>query len=107
MTVFDQREQGFEAKFVQEQTTEFRIKARRNHLLGLWAGGLMGLKGDELALYTGTVLSADLAEPGDDDVFRKIVSDFAAAKIEQSDRDIHAKMEQFLTVAKREVLTGE
>ena len=46
MTVFDQREQGFEAKFVQEQTTEFRIKARRNHLLGLWAGGLMGLKGD-------------------------------------------------------------
>lgn len=61
MTTFNEREQGFEAKFVHDQNTEFRIKARRNHLLGLWAGGLLGLKGDELALYTGTVLSADLA----------------------------------------------
>jgi len=107
MTSFDEREQGFEAKFVHEQHIEFRIKARRNHLLGLWAGGLMGLTGDDLALYTGTVLSADLAEPGDDDVVRKIEDDFVAAQIEQNDPDIRAKMEQLLTVAKREILTGE
>jgi hypothetical protein len=67
----------------------------------------MGLKGDELALYTGTVLSADLTEPGDNDVFQKIAHDFAAANIEQTDHAIHAKMEQLLMVAKREVLTGE
>jgi hypothetical protein len=107
MTTFDEREQGFEAKFAHEQHIEFRIKARRNHLLGLWAGGLMGLTGDDLALYTGTVLSADLAEPGDEDVVRKIARDFLAAHIEQKDHDIRAKMEQLFTVARREILTGE
>ena len=107
MTTFNEREQGFEAKFVHDQNTEFRIKARRNHLLGLWAGGLLGLKGDELALYTGPVLSADLAEPGDDDVLKKIAHDFATVKIEHSAHDIRAKMDQLLSVAKREVVTGE
>ena len=107
MTTFDERERGYEAKFIQDQNIEFRIKARRNHLLGLWAGELLGFKGDELALYTGTVMSSDLAEPGDDDVLRKISSDFRASKLDLSESDIRAKMEQLLAISKREVVTGE
>ena len=107
MAIFDQREQGFEAKYVHDQNLEFRIRARRNHLLGLWAGDLLGLKGDELALYTGTVLSADLAEPGDGDVLRKIAADFLGANLEPSEADIRVKMDQLLAVARREVVTGE
>jgi hypothetical protein len=107
MTIFEQREQGFEAKYVHDQNLEFRIRARRNHLLGLWAGGLLGLKGDELALYTGTVLSADLAEPGDNDVLRKVSADFLSANLEPSRADIRVKMDQLLTIARREIVTGE
>jgi len=107
MTIFNRNENAAEAKYVHDQDLEFRIIARRDHLMGLWAGHLLGLKGDELALYTGTVISADLTEPGDEDVVRKIVSDFSTAQIEQTEHDIRAKMEQLLSVARREIVTGE
>ena len=65
MSSFDDRERGYEAKFVHDQELNFRIIARRNHLLGVWAGELLGHHGGDLALYAGTVMTADLAEPGD------------------------------------------
>ena len=107
MSSFDDRERGYEAKFVHDQELNFRILARRNHLLGVRAGELLGHHGGELALYAGTVMTADLAEPGDDDVLQKVAADFRASHISLSDHDIRAKMEQLLSVAKREILTGE
>jgi len=107
MSSFDDRERGYEAKFVHDQELTFRIIARRNHLLGVWAGELLGHHGGELALYAGTVMTADLAEPGDDDVLQKVATDFRGGHISMTDHDIRAKMEQLLSVAKREILTGE
>ena len=107
MSSFDDRERGYEAKFVHDQELNFRIIARRNHLLGVWAGELLGHHGGELALYAGTVMTADLAEPGDDDVLQKVAADFRTGHIALSDHDIRAKMEQLLSVAKREILTGK
>ena len=43
MTTFDDREQAFENKFAHDQELEFKATARRNRMLGLWAGGLMTL----------------------------------------------------------------
>jgi hypothetical protein len=107
MNSFDDRERGYEAKFAHDQEIEFRILARRNHLLGVWAGDLLGLKGGELALYAGTVMSADLAEPGDDDVLQKVARDLHSRSLSVSDHEIRAKMDQLLGVARREILTGE
>jgi hypothetical protein len=47
MTTFDERERGFEKKFVNDQEQEFRAAARRNRMLGEWAAGLMGLQNVE------------------------------------------------------------
>ena len=44
MTTFDRRERGEEQKFANEQEQEFKAEARRNRMLGLWAGGLMELE---------------------------------------------------------------
>ena len=90
MTTFDEREQGFEAKFIHEQDMEFRIKARRNHLLGVWAGGLMGLAGDGLAHYAEALMGVDVTNPGDDHLLKKIDDDLSAAKVDQSADDIRA-----------------
>ncbi len=35
MTTFNEREQGFEAKFKHDEELRFRVTARRNKLLGL------------------------------------------------------------------------
>jgi hypothetical protein len=107
MNTFDERERGYEAKFAHDQEVEFRIMARRNHLVGVWAGDLLGLKGSELALYAGTVMTADLTEPGDDDVLQKVAADFHSRSLSMSDAEIRAKMDQLLGVARREILTGE
>ena len=41
MTGFDEREKGFEAKYRQDQEAQFKVKALRNKLLGLWAADLI------------------------------------------------------------------
>jgi hypothetical protein len=48
MSTFNDREAGFEGKFAHDEAQEFKATARRTRLLGLWAGGLMGLEGQHL-----------------------------------------------------------
>ena len=41
MAAFDEREKDFEARYKHDQELQFKVKARRNRLLGLWAAGLV------------------------------------------------------------------
>jgi hypothetical protein len=99
MTSFEDREKGFERKFAHDEELKFKATARRNRLLGLWAAEQMGIAGDDAEVYAREVIKADLAEPGDEDVFRKIRSDFDAKGIEQSDHQIRRKMVDLMGVA--------
>ena len=60
MTTFDDREKGFEGKFAHDAELEFKATARRNKLLGLWAGELMGLEGQHLDDYAAADLLGDM-----------------------------------------------
>ncbi|MFZ3032656.1 MAG: DUF1476 domain-containing protein [Parvibaculum sp.] len=105
MSSFDKREDTFESKFVHDAELQFKVAARRNKLLGLWAAGLMGIEGDAAAEYAKTVVAADLKEVGDEDVFVKIRADFDAKGVEQSDHQIRRTMEELLAKAKEEIRT--
>ena len=48
----------------------------------------MGLTGDAAQAYAREVIKADLAEPGEEDVFRKVRADFDAKGVDQSDHQI-------------------
>ena len=104
MSSFDDRERAEEAKYALDQATEFKIMARRNKLLGLWAADLLGLNGDEAEAYAKSVVMADLEEPGDDDVFRKVRGDFDAKGVERTDTRIKEHMAELLPVARDQVL---
>ena len=78
MTTFDKREEGFEKKFALDEELQFKANARRNKLLGLWAAEKLGLHGADAEAYAKSVVMADFAETGDEDVFRKIRDDFNA-----------------------------
>src|SRR5947208_121521 len=103
MTTFDKREKGFERKFAHDEELRFRATARRNKLLGLWAAERMGLSGDEAQSYAREVIKADLAEPGDEDVFRKLRSDFDANGVEQSDHQIRRVIGEMMVEAVRQI----
>ncbi|MEL7040009.1 MAG: DUF1476 domain-containing protein [Pseudomonadota bacterium] len=104
MSSFDDRERAEEAKFVMDEATEFKVMARRNKLLGLWAADLMGLQGEEADSYAKSVVLSDLEEPGDDDVFRKVRGDLDTAGIDRSDTRIRDHMAELLPVAREQVM---
>ncbi len=99
MISFEDREKGFERKFAHDEELKFKATARRNRLLGLWAADLIGVTGEAAQNYAREVIKADLAIPGDDDVFRKIRADFDAKGVSQSDHQIRRKMADLMGVA--------
>jgi hypothetical protein len=103
MNTFEDRQKGFERKFAHDEELRFKSTARRNKLLGLWAAEKMGLSGDEAQAYAREVIKADLAEPGEEDVFRKIRADFDAKGVGQSDHQIRSHMADLLGEALNQI----
>ena len=99
MTTFEEREKGFERKFAQDEELKFKATARRNKLLGLWAAEKMGRTGDAAQAYAREVIKADLAEPGEEDVFRKLRNDFDAYGVGESDHQIRRMMGELMSEA--------
>ncbi len=103
---FEERKRAYEEKFAHDQELRFKAEARRNRLLGLWVAELLGLAGPEAEKYAEEVVMADLEEPGDGDVFRKIRADLDAKGVDVSDHRIRRKMEELLVEA-MEQIAGE
>lgn len=103
MSSFDDREKQFEAKFQHDQEIQFKVSARRNRLLGEWAGGQLGLDGDALAQYAKEVVASDLEQPGDEDVFMKVKTDLSNKGVEVSDHLIRKHMADLLAEAKKQI----
>ena len=101
MTTFDDRENAFENKFAHDEEMQFRAKARRNKLLGLWAAGLIGKTGDAAAAYAGEVVASDFEEAGDEDVYRKVSGDLGSLADETT---IRTKMVELMAEAKRQLM---
>ena len=100
---FEKREKGFESKWAHDEEMRFKVMARRNKLLGLWAATEMGITGAAAEAYAREVVQADFEEPGEDDVFRKVRKDFDARQIAISDHRLRGKMEELLGVAAEQV----
>lgn len=105
MTTFEDREKGFERKFAHDEELKFRAMARRNKLLGLWAAEAMGLSGDEAQAYAREVVKADMIEPGEEDVFRKVRGDLDAKSVNQSDHQIRRMMVELMAEAVHQIET--
>ena len=104
MSAFDDRERDFEKRFQHDEELLFKANARRNKMLGLWAADLLGLTGAESEAYAKEVVMADFQEPGDEDVLRKVLSDFEAKEIPTDAVKIRHEMERLMPVAKNEIM---
>ena len=95
MSGFDDREKGYERKFEQDQELAFRVKARRNHLLGLWAAEKLGLKGEGAEAYANTITDPATHLHGDGELVKKIARDFAAKDIPIDETRLLLELERF------------
>lgn len=106
MTTFDNRKDAAEKKYAHDAELEFKATARRNKLLGLWVAEKVGKSGAEAEAYAKSVVMADFEEAGDDDVFRKVKADLAAAGITESEHVIRRTMDELLAKAIEEIKAG-
>jgi hypothetical protein len=104
MTTFDDRESAFENKFAHDEEVQFKITARRNKLVGLWAAQLMGLTPEEADSYAKSVVQADFEEAGDEDIVRKLLGDLTSAGVETDDAAVRAAIEAKSVEARRQFI---
>jgi hypothetical protein len=106
MTTFDDREKAFENQFAHDEEMAFRVTARRNKLVGLWAASKMGLTAEETDAYAKGIVQADFEEVGDEDVIRKLLGDLTAAGVETTDDEIRQALTDQSVEARRQLMSA-
>jgi hypothetical protein len=102
MNTFDEREKAFEAKFKQDEDVKFKLKAKRNKLLGEWAGET--LQKENLEEYIKEVRESDLKKPGDEDIIEKIMKDFSSNNQEITREELLQKFTECEKKARDELI---
>ena len=103
MTAFDNREKDFEARFKHDQELQFKVTARRNRLLGLWAAQHMGLSGQTADAYAKEVVDAEF-KGGDRHVIAKIVADLLAKGHPLTEAQVKFELDHLAEQAKQQVM---
>ena len=103
MSKFKEREKGYEAKWKHDEELKFKVTARCNKLLGLWAAQKFGMEGSDADAYAKTVVIADFDRPGDDDVVEKVMADFAKYNIEMTEPSLRKQMARLMDEASRQI----
>ena len=101
MSTFDDREHAFEAKFAHDEEMKFKLEARRNKLVGLWAAEILGKTGDAAEAYAKEVIRADFEEVGHEDVIGKLKADLGD---KVSEDELRAKFDALLIEAKTQLV---
>ena len=104
MSSFNEREKGFENKFKHDEQLRFKVGARRNKLLGIWAAGLMGMTGAAAEAYAKEVVRSDFDSPGDEDVLKKVLGDLKAKKVDATEHSVRRRMDELMAEAKAQIM---
>ena len=91
MNTFDDRKKAFESKFANDAEMQFKVLAKRNKFVGLWAAELLGKSGDDAEVYAKEVIKSDMEEAGDEDVIRKVQGDLGGLA---TDKEIRTKLKE-------------
>jgi hypothetical protein len=105
MPTFEDREKEFEAKFKHDQELRFKVTARRNRLLGLWAAEKMGLSSEAAEAYAKTVVAAEFERGGDKHVVEKLVADLVAKGRSVTAAQVQFELDYFAETAKQQVMS--
>lgn len=104
MTTFDNRERDAEKKFEHDEELRFKVAARRNKLLGLWAAELLGLSGEAAEAYAKEVVLSDFERPGDEDVLEKVLRDFEEKGVDKDANKIRVHMDGLMGEARAQIM---
>ncbi|WP_010299321.1 ATPase inhibitor subunit zeta [Candidatus Odyssella thessalonicensis] len=81
-----------ELRIAQKERNEFELLAKRDQMVAKWAAGIFGYHGEDAKRYIRDVIIADLEEPGDEDIIRKLITDFDDHGIAISRQEIEKQL---------------
>ncbi|MFS8116109.1 ATPase inhibitor subunit zeta [Rhizobium jaguaris] len=101
MSILEKREEAAEKEYVINLERTFRVRARRDKLLSRWAADLIGRQ--DVDAYFGEVITASLAEAGDEGEFRKIWGDLQSVGASIDEAGLRETMRKFSRDATEQV----
>ena len=104
MPSFADREKEFEARFKHDQELQFKVTARRNHLLGMWAAQRMGLEGADAEAYAKKVVAAQFEPGGDKHLVEKVAGDLTAKGQTVTPAQVRFELGHFAEQAKQQLM---
>jgi len=104
MTTFDEREKDFEARFKHDQEFRFKVTARRNHLLGLWAADRLGLLNDAAEQYAKEIVAAQFERGGDAHILDKLAADLGAKDLSLTRERVRFELDRLADAAKQQLM---
>jgi hypothetical protein len=103
MSTFDKREQVFEGKFAHDEELLFKVLARANKLIGLWAAEKLGKSGALAEEYANSLVAKEVASHSEAGVLAQIFKDLSAGGVAQSEHQIARHFEELRVQAAQEV----
>ncbi len=104
MTTFDEREKEFEARFKHDEELRFKVTARRNRLIGLWAARLMGLDTAAADAYAKTIVATEFEAGGDRRVIGKILADLEEKGQVATESQVRFELDHCAQEAKQQIM---
>ena len=98
---------GSGRKVANDEAVELRATARRNRLLGLWAGELMGLEEKHLEDYAAAIVRSEVTAPDEEDVVRRVLGDLVGSGLKVTEGQVRGKLHELLAVARGQLQSGE
>jgi hypothetical protein len=105
MTTLQDREKEFENRFKHDQELEFKVNARRNRMLGLWAAERMGLPAEDASAYAKSVVDAAFVG-GAKTVIAKVTADLNAKGDGVTADQVKFELDHFGAAARRQVMAA-
>lgn len=103
MPIFEDREHTFERRFARDQERAFRIAARRNHLVALWAARHMGLLGEHAEQYAQRLMADEMLVHGNQPVLERLMADLIAAGVRVHESEVRAELRHCASLARAEI----
>lgn len=103
MPMFSEREKAIEQEFEHKQELRFKLLAKRNRLLGLWAAERMGLGREEAEAYALRVVDKEIVGRGDAAAVDKVAEDLAATGRPATKEQILSRLQAFESQARKEI----
>lgn len=95
------------AKQCLDEDLEFRVRTRRNRLLGLWAAAELGLSSEQAATYAKSIVTLGIEFPDDKAVVRHIVQDMRASGASCYEYAVRSEMDRLSRIAALEYAADE